>query len=195
MAAAHTTITIENITITAPDTSITIDGQQPEAPQACDWMPAPPERISRIQWRHCQALDGKIRDMLNTTDLNMPYRVAEAVKDIFDCVYRETGALSWCGALPTEIDSAINDLLVALEDEARQAQDFADECDEMHRLESIGPVYDDEDDYGKDFMTDAEGNLVACQGTEEQSTLVRIMDTVESHLDDFVSVCNDHQPA
>ena len=180
MTAPATSITIENITITAPAHTITIDGQQPET-------------LTSSHWHWISALDRKCTDLLDTTNRDMPYHVHACIEDIHHHIGQTIERLQWCSGLPDEVDAGLGYLNEGIQSHARQALDFAHDCEETHRLESIGPVYDDDDDFGKDFMTDAESNLVACQGTDAEYELEDRMIEVQTLVESFLEICTEYK--
>ena len=70
---------------------------------------------------------------------DQPYDVAEAIAELACTVRCVQGELSW-GELHDEVIEALSELEVSIEDVARNAQDFAEDCDESHERNEDGEL-------------------------------------------------------
>ena len=169
MTAPATSITIENITITAPAHTITIDGQQPET-------------LTSSHWHWISALDRKCTDLLDTTNRDMPYDVHSCIEDIHHHIGQTIERLQWCSGLPDEVDAGLGYLNEEIEDHARQALDFAHECEEQLT-----------DFFSDDFMKDSNGNIVADIGTDAEYDLEDRMIEVQTLVESFLEICTEYK--
>ena len=167
-APAHT-ITIENITITAPATNITIDGQQPEA-------------LTSSHWHWISLLERKCIDLLDTTNRDMPYHVHACIEDISQHIEQTIERLQWCAGLPDEVDAGLGYLNEEMEDHARQSLDFAHDCEEQLT-----------DFFSDDFMQDSAGNIVAEIGTDAEYDLEDRMIEVQTLVEAFIEICTEYK--